>query len=79
MEVTLIYFNDSKNHQSLWFVINLDNNIPKKINKNILLPIKTISSYLLEFNISNYKKNFYPLDKNKFFILKFCQVTFGKI
>ena len=47
------YFNEnSKNHPNiLWFVINLDNHVPKKINKNILFFTNKNNKFLFLRNL----------------------------
>ncbi len=74
------YFNEnSKNHPNvLWFVINLDNYVPKKINKNILFFTNKNNKFLFLRNLIFLflKKIFiFPWDKNKYFYLEILSVN----
>lgn len=77
-----LFNENSKNHpNTLWFVINLDNNIPKKINKNILFFTNKNNKFLFIRNLIFLiikKIFFYPLDKNKFFYLEILSSNIWK-
>jgi hypothetical protein len=69
------YFNESsKDHPGiLWFVINLDNRVPRKIDKNVLFFTNNSNKFVFikNFIFLIVKKIFFFLwDKNKFFYLE---------